>query len=149
MWVIRKNYVEFNKRKVYQELNRQAHAYGVEMPIVISYGKEGMKVEDDSPEGRALQKYLDRDKNLNNLMQQTSKLSQFYEWGQIKQQAAEYQDRQAEKRDIIDFLKASRIDIMQENQYYLSKADLKLDSQGKAESLIQHYNEKFGMKNQT
>lgn len=141
-----KNYLEFNKRKIGQELNQQASAYGVKTPVKVSYSKDGIKVEDDTPQGKALQNYLDKDKKLNDLMQQTSKLSQFYEWGKVKEQAAEYKKAKVDEDKIVDYLKAARAEIMQDNQYQLSSGTLKLDSEGKAENLIKQYNKTFDFK---
>jgi len=141
-----KNYLEFNKRKINQELNHQAEAYGVKTPVNITYGEDGIKVQDESSEGQALQKYLDKDKKLNDLMQQTSKLSQFYEWGKVKEQAAEYKKAEVDEDKIVDYLTTSRADIMQDNQYKLSANDLTLSVEGKAETLIKKYNKTFDFK---
>ena len=67
-------------------------------------------VEGRSDNTKALQQYLDKGIQFSALVQQTAKLSQFVEWGQAKDVAAQYQAAQYQAEDmpeeqLVGFLK--------------------------------------------
>lgn len=140
------NYVDFNNRKIERELGKLAADYQVKTPLKLSFSDGKITVDDDSPQGKRLQNYLDKEGKLNKLMEQTSKLSQFHEWGKIKEQAGEYKKAKVKEDDIVEFLKNSRANIMSEDHYQLNGGKLKLDSHDRSVDLIKTYNKTFDYK---
>ena len=92
--------------------------------------------ESESDNAKALQKYFDKDNGLSVLVQQTAKLSQFVEWGQAKEQAAEYKSDDMPEAKLLDFLKDARLVVTQSNQFIMSDKGSAFYSQGHTQYLI-------------
>jgi hypothetical protein len=97
---------------------------------------EELFVEGESDNAKALQKYFDKDNGLRVLVQQTAKLSQFVEWGQAKEQAAEYKSNDMPEAKLLDFLKEARSLVTQSNQFIMSDKGSAIYSQGHTQYLI-------------
>lgn len=142
------NYVSFNMQKMGKELVDLAASYGVARPVEISMEEDKLTVLDDSPEGKKLQEYLDKDERLNSLVKQTSKLSQFYEWGKVREQATSYQNSEVNDEDLLSFLQEGRESIVHQNSLFISSTTTQFYSQQRAGALIEKYDEQFGFNTQ-
>lgn len=138
------NYVDFNMQKMEKEVLQLARGFGVSMPVEINIEDGQLQVLDDSDEGQKLQDYLDRDERLNKLVQQTGKLSQFYEWGLVREQASKYQESGVDDGELLEFLQEGRENIVHQNRLLIDSEGVQYLSQRQSQSLIEKYSEKFG-----
>jgi hypothetical protein len=124
------NYFQFNQQKLNREIAELTKSFdlGSEVKVTIQDGE--LVVEGDSKNAEALQQYLDKDTRLNTLVQQTAKLSQFVEWGQAKEQAAEYKSQDMPEAQLLDFLKDARLVVTHNNQLIMSDKGSAFTSQG-------------------
>lgn len=139
------NYFQFNRSRLSRELTELAGQFQSSLPVRISVEDQQLRVEDDSPEGQRLQQYLDRDTRLNELFRQTSRLSQFVEWGEARQQASRYQSDEVAQDSIVNFLQDARRVISENNSLSLSRTDITLASEGYSGRLIDDFEEAQGI----
>lgn len=138
------NYFEFNMNKLNSEITRLASSYNVSLPVEIALEDGQLKVLDDSDAGQALQNYLDKDQRLQSLVNQTSKLSEFYEWGSVREQGLKYQNADVNDESLLEYLQEGREQIIHQNSLIINRSGAGFHSQNQAEQLIEKYNEKFG-----
>lgn len=139
------NYINFNTQKLERELQGLAQSFGVALPVEIELAEGKLNVKDDSPEGSNLQTYFDKDERLSKLVEQTDKLSRFYEWGKVRERAAEYKNADVKDDDLIEFLKEGREKIVHQNSLFITNDGPQYLSQLQTSPLIKKYDEKFGM----
>ncbi|MFT5838004.1 MAG: hypothetical protein ACI9UT_000495 [Flavobacteriales bacterium] len=129
------NYFQFNQQKLDREITQLAKNFDLSSDIAVTLQDGKLVVDGDSNNVKALQEYLDKDIRLNSLVQQTGKLSQFVEWGEAKQQAAEYKSEDMPQEQIVDFLKDARLVVTQNNQFIMSEKSSGFYSQGHTQYL--------------
>ena len=130
------NYYQFNQQKLNKEVAQLAKNFDLESEITVTLQDGELVVEGDSDDAKALQQYLNKDTRLSALVQQTAKLSQFIEWGQAKEQAAEYKSEDMPEEQLLDFLKDARLVMTQGNKFYMSDKGSSFYSQGHTQFLI-------------
>lgn len=139
------NYLEFNRQKLASELNNLAAKFGItdDKSFTISKGK--LVVETDGNTlglDRAtlhLQQYLEKDANLTSLIEQTSRLSQFTEWGEATNFASSLKEENADEQTIQSFLKDARSSVMSDNTLIFNKSGFGFSSEGKTKALIEEF----------
>jgi len=124
------NYFQFNKQKLDKEVAQLAKNFDLGGEIELGLQAGSLVVNGDSDNSQALQQYLDRDTRLAKLIQQTGKLSQFVEWGQAKEQAAEYKANGMQEEQLVNFLKDARLVVTQDNQFIMSEKGSDFTSKG-------------------
>ena len=129
------NYFQFNQQKLDREITQLAKNFDLSSEIAVTLQDGKLVVDGDSNNAKALQQYLDKDIRLNTLVQQTGKLSQFVEWGEAKQQAAEYKSEDMPQEQLVDFLKDARLVVTQNNQLIMSEKGSGFYSQGHTQYL--------------
>ena len=135
------NYYQFNLQRLKQEVAQLAKKFDLESEIAITLHQTGLVVEGRSDNTKALQQYRDKDIQFSALVQQTAKLSQFVEWGQAKDVAAQYQAAQYQAEDmpeeqLVGFLKDARLIMSQVNQFIMSDLGSTFYSKGHTQQLI-------------
>lgn len=130
------NYYQFNQQKLDREVAQLAESFELGSEVRVRLQDGELVVEGGSDNTKALQQYLDKDKRLSTLVQQTAKLSQFVEWGQAKVQAAEYKSEDMPEAQLVDFLKDARLVVTQSNQFIMSDKGSAFYSQGYTQQLI-------------
>ena len=130
------NYYQFNLQRLKQEVAQLAKKFDLESEIVITLHQTGLVVEGRSDNTKALQQYLDKDIQFSALVQQTAKLSQFVEWGQAKDVAAQYQAEDMPEEQLVGFLKDARLIMSQVNQFIMSDLGSTFYSKGHTQQLI-------------
>ena len=138
------NYVDFNMQKLNREVGDLAQSFGLNLPTEISLEDGKLSVLDDSPAGQSFQDYLDKDSRLNSLAQQTGKLSQFYEWGLVREQAGSYQNSGVDDDNLLGFLQEGREKIVHQNRLLIDSDGVQYLSQGQSGQLAEKFNEQFG-----
>ena len=136
------NYFQFNQNKLDKELAQLTKNFSLGAGTHITLQDGMLVVADTSENGQALQHYLDKDKRLNNLIEQTGKLSQFVEWGQAKQQAAVYKSNDVTEEELVDFLKNARKVVTEDNHLILLEKGSGFSSQGHTQALVEQLSEK-------
>jgi hypothetical protein len=129
------NYFEFNQQKLDREITQLAKNFDLSSEITVTLQDGKLVVDGDPNNAKALQQYLDKDIRLNKLVQQTGKLSQFVEWGEAKQQAAQYKSDDMPEEQLVDFLKDARLVVTQNNQFIMSEKGSGFYSQGHTQYL--------------
>lgn len=137
------NYFEFNMNKLNSEITQLASTYQVGLPVEITMTEGQLTVQDSSDAGQALQNYLDKDQRVQNLVNQSSKLSEFFEWGTVREQGLQYQNADIADDALLDFLQAGREQIIHQNGLLITADGAAFRSQHQAEQLIAYYNDKF------
>jgi hypothetical protein len=130
------NYYQFNQQKLNREVAQLAKNFDLESEVTVTLQDGELVVEGDSDNAKALQHYLDKDTRLSALVQQTAKLSQFIEWGQAKEQAAEYTSEDMPEEQLLDFLKDARLVMTENNQFIMSDIGSTFYSKGHTQYLI-------------
>jgi hypothetical protein len=130
------NYYQFNQQKLNRDVAQLAGNFELGSAVTVKLEGEELLVEGESDNAKALQKYFDKDNGLSVLVQQTAKLSQFVEWGQAKEQAAEYKSDDMPEAKLLDFLKDARLVVTQSNQFIMSDKGSAFYSQGHTQYLI-------------
>jgi len=130
------NYYQFNQQKLNRDVAQLAGNFELGSAVTVKLEGEELFVEGESDNAKALQKYFDKDNGLSVLVQQTAKLSQFVEWGQAKEQAAEYKSDDMPEAKLLDFLKDARLVVTQSNQFIMSDKGSAFYSQGHTQYLI-------------
>ena len=138
------NYVNFNMNKLNVEITQLANDDKVNLPIEIALEANALQVIDNSDAGQALQNHLDKDQRLQSLVNQTSKLSEFYEWGKVREQGLNYQNANIDNDSLLEYLQEGRNQIIHQNSLTINSHGTTLHSENQAEQLIEKYNEKFG-----
>lgn len=138
------NYFDFNMNKLNSEITQLASSYNVSLPVEIALEEGQLKVLDNSDAGQALQNYLNNDQRLQGLVNQTSKLSEFYEWGSVREQGIKYQNADVNDESLLEYLQEGREQIIHQNSLFIDRSGAVFHSQNQAEQLIEKYNEKFG-----
>ncbi|MEP1383882.1 MAG: hypothetical protein ABJK64_08795 [Paraglaciecola sp.] len=135
------NYYQFNQQKLNREVAQLAESFdlGTEIGVTVTDGE--LVVEGDSDNAKALQQYLDKDTRLNALIQQTAKLSEFVEWGEAKNQAAEYKENGMSEESIVAFLQDARSVMNHDNKFVLADIGSTFYSRGYTQSLIDKISE--------
>ncbi|MEO9945651.1 hypothetical protein [Paraglaciecola sp.] len=135
------NYYQFNQQKLNREVAQLAESFdlGTEIGVTVTDGE--LVVEGDSDNAKALQQYLDKDTRLNALIQQTAKLSEFVEWGEAKNQAAEYKENGMSEESIVAFLQDARSVMNHDNKFFLADIGSTFYSRGYTQSLIDKISE--------
>ncbi len=132
------NYFMFNQQKLDREVAQLAEQYELPSPLAIRVGQDGLEVESEQGQSKALQHLLDKDQRLTKLVQQTAKLSQFVEWGEAKQQAAIDKEQGMSDEDIVNFLKQARTVVTDSNYLIIEKQASGFSSVGSTASLLQN-----------
>jgi hypothetical protein len=132
------NYFEFNQQKLDREITQLAKNFDLSSEITVTLQDGKLVVDGDPNNAKALQQYLDKDIRLNKLVQQTGKLSQFVEWGEAKQQAAQYKSDDMPEEQLVDFLKDARLVVTQNNQFIMSEKGSGFYSQGHTQYLTEN-----------
>ena len=83
-----------------------------------------------------LQQYLEKDSNLTSLIQQTSRLSQFKEWGDATSFASTLQEKGTDEATIQSFLKEARTSVTSDNTLIFNKNGFGFSTDGKTDALI-------------
>ena len=130
------NYYQFNQQKLNRDVAQLAGNFELGSAVTVKLEGEELFVEGESDNAKALQKYFDKDNGLSVLVQQTAKLSQFVEWGQAKEQAAEYKSDDMPEAKLLDFLKDARLVVTQSNQFIMSDKGSAFYSQDHTQYLI-------------
>ena len=130
------NYQQFNQQKLDREISQLAKNFDLSSEVTATLQENKLVLEGDNKNVKALQQYLDKDIRLNTLVQQTGKLSQFVEWGEAKQQAAEFKSEDMPEGQLLDFLKDARAVVTQNNQFIMSDKGSAFSSQGYTKFLI-------------
>lgn len=130
------NCYHFNQQKLNRDVAQLAGNFELGSAVTVKLEGEELFVEGESDNAKALQKYFDKDNGLRVLVQQTAKLSQFVEWGQAKEQAAEYKSNDMPEAKLLDFLKEARLLVTQSNQFIMSDKGSAIYSQGHTQYLI-------------
>ena len=130
------NYYQFNLQRLKQEVAQLAKKFDLESEIVITLHQTGLVVEGRSDNTKALQQYLDKGIQFSALVQQTAKLSQFVEWGQAKDVAAQYQAEDMPEEQLVGFLKDASLIMSQVNQFIMSDLGSTFYSKGHTQQLI-------------
>ncbi|WP_342806932.1 hypothetical protein [Alteromonas sp. M12] len=133
------NYFEFNQNRLNKEIEQLSAQYDGINSLKISVEDEKLTVIGDGPSAESLQRYLDRDSRLNDLVQQTSKLSQFVEWGKAKEQAAVYQQENMPEETLIDYLKEARDVVNNVNELTVTATGGDFASHGHTDILTKKY----------
>ncbi|WP_289028027.1 hypothetical protein [uncultured Paraglaciecola sp.] len=135
------NYYQFNQQKLNREVAQLAESFDLETEIVVKVTDDELVVEGDSDNIKALQQYLDKDSRLNALIQQTAKLSEFVEWGEAKNQAAEYKENGMSEESIVAFLQDARSVMNHDNKFVMADIGSTFYSRGYTQSLIDKISE--------
>jgi hypothetical protein len=133
------NYQQFNQQKLDREISQLAKNFDLSSEVTATLQENKLVLRGDGKNVKALQQYLDKDIRLNTLVQQTGKLSQFVEWGEAKQQAAEFKSEDMPEGQLLDFLKDARAVVTQNNQFIMSDKGSAFSSQGYTKFLIDKY----------
>ena len=133
------NYQQFNQQKLDREISQLAKSFDLSSEVTATLQENKLVLEGDNKNVKALQQYLDKDIRLNTLVQQTGKLSQFVEWGEAKQQAAQFKSEDMPEEQLLDFLKDARSVVTQNNQFIMSEKGSSFSSQGYTKFLIDKY----------
>lgn len=133
------NYQQFNQQKLDREISQLAKNFDLSSEVTATLQENKLVLEGDNKNVKALQQYLDKDIRLNTLVQQTGKLSQFVEWGEAKQQAAQFKSEDMPEEQLLDFLKDARSVVTQNNQFIMSEKGSSFSSQGYTKFLIDKY----------
>jgi hypothetical protein len=136
------NYHQFNQQKLDKEIAHLAKSFDLSSEAVVTLQDGKLVVEkgyNDDNHADALQQYFDKDTSLNSLVQQTGKLSQFVEWGEAKQQAAQYKSEDMPEEQLVGFLKEARSVVTQNNQFIMSDKGSAFSSQGHTKFLIDKF----------
>ena len=133
------NYQQFNQQKLDREISQLAKSFDLSSEVTATLQENKLVLEGDNKNVKALQQYLDKDIRLNTLVQQTGKLSQFVEWGEAKQQAAQFKSEDMPEEQLLDFLKDARSVVTQNNQFIMSEKGSAFSSQGYTKFLIDKY----------
>ena len=133
------NYQQFNQQKLDREISQLAKNFDLSSEVTATLQENKLVLEGDNKNVKALQQYLDKDIRLNTLVQQTGKLSQFVEWGEAKQQAAQFKSEDMPEEQLLDFLKDARSVVTQNNQFIMSEKGSSFSSQGNTKFLIDKY----------
>ncbi|MEP0357045.1 hypothetical protein [Paraglaciecola sp.] len=135
------NYYQFNQQKLDREVTQLATSFDLGSEVVVSLTDGELVVEGDSDNIEALQHYLDKDTRLNALIQQTAKLSEFVEWGEAKNQAAEYKENGMSEESIVAFLQDARSVMNHDNKFVLADIGSTFYSRGHTQSLVDNISE--------
>lgn len=130
------NYYQFNKSKLDREVAQLSESFDLKTKIDVALQDGILIVNGDSDNAKALQQYFDKDTRLTNLIQQTSKLSKFVEWGHARQQAAEFKANDMPEEQLVGFLKDARTVVTQNNQFSFSESGSAYASKGHTQYLI-------------
>jgi hypothetical protein len=133
------NYYQFNQQRLNREMTQLAKNFDLSPEVTVTLQENKLVLEGDSKNSKSLQQYLDKDIRLNTLVQQTGKLSQFVEWGEAKQQAAQFKSEDMPEEQLLDFLKDARSVVTQNNQFIMSEKGSAFSSQGYTKFLIDKY----------
>lgn len=132
------NYFSFNQNKLESALSSLQRNFDLEPPLEVTVEDGGLQVSEHEDQDR-IQRYLDRDESLNKLITQTSKLSQFVEWAQAKEQAATFKEEGMSESELVDFLKSARTVVTETNRLYVSNEASLFDSEDQTKGLIDKY----------
>ena len=130
------NYYQFNQQKLNREVAQLAKNFDLKSEIAVTLHDGKLLVEGDTDNAKALQQYLDKDTRLSALVQQTAKLSEFVEWGEAKNQAAQYKSEDMPEAQIVDFLQSARLVMTQSNQFLMSEIGSTFYSRGHTQQVI-------------
>lgn len=135
------NYFNFNLNKLESSLGTLQSSFNLTSPLEIKIEDGSLLVPEREDKGQ-IQNYLERDDGLNQLITQTSKLSQFVEWAQAKEQAAEFKNEGMPESELVDFLKNARTVVTQSNRILISQEASLFYSEGQTKGLIDKYTDK-------
>ncbi len=86
-----------------------------------------------------LQQYLDKDSNLTSLIQQTSRLSQFKEWGDATSFASTLKEEGTDDAAIQSFLKEARLSVTSDNVLAFNQNGFGFTSDGQTAALMEAF----------
>jgi hypothetical protein len=133
------NYQQFNQQELDREISQLAKNFDLSPEVTATLQENKLVLRGDGNNVKALQQYFDKDIRLNTLVQQTGKLSQFVEWGEAKQQAAQFKSEDMPEGQLLNFLKDARSVVTQNNQFIMSEKGSAFSSQGYTKFLIDKY----------
>ncbi|WP_102795093.1 hypothetical protein [Bowmanella denitrificans] len=145
------NMISFHMKPVAEQLQDLAKRFDVNQSVEIKLqdGKwqvEGADAEDAEPGLKRLQQYLDADQGLQKRMDQLNRLSEFYEWGNTREYAAQLKEAKVSQEDVVAFLKTSRTHIMGLDSFSVSSAEVSINSRGEALKLLEAAQKSLGVK---
>jgi len=132
------NYLDFNRQKLASELSDLAAKLGISDDTKLTVSKGELVIESSQGEQELdkttlrLQQYT----NLTSLIQQTSRLSQFKEWGDATSFASTLQEKGTDEATIQSFLKEARTSVTSDNTLIFNKNGFGFSSDGKTDALI-------------
>lgn len=132
------NYFSFNQNKLESAIGSLQRNFDLDPPLEVTVEDGALQVSDHQEQDR-IQRYLDRDESLNKLITQTSKLSQFVEWAQAKEQAATFKEEGMSEAQLIEFLKEARTVVTDPNRFIISNEATLFASQEQTQGLIDKY----------
>ncbi|MEC7634530.1 MAG: hypothetical protein VYA33_13895, partial [Pseudomonadota bacterium] len=133
---------DFNRQKLASELRDLAAKLGISDDTKLTVSKGELVIESSQGEQELdkttlrLQQYLEKDTNLTSLIQQTSRLSQFKEWGDATSFASTLQEKGTDEATIQSFLKEARTSVTSDNTLIFNKNGFGFSSDGKTDALI-------------
>ena len=136
------NYLDFNRQKLASELSDLAAKLGISDDTKLTVSKGELVIESSQGEQELdkttlrLQQYLEKDSNLTSLIQQTSRLSQFNEWGDATSFASTLQEKGTDEATIQSFLKEARTSVTSDNTLIFNKNGFGFSADGKTDALI-------------
>ena len=139
------NYLDFNRQKLATALSDLAAKLGIsdDTPLTISNGKLQIDNSDGNKEldktTLRLQQYLEKDSNLTSLIQQTSRLSQFKEWGDATSFASTLKEEGTDDAAIQSFLKEARLSVTSDNVLAFNQNGFGFTSDGQTAALIEAF----------
>lgn len=138
------NYLAFNLKKLDNEVNSLRRTFGLEQDLAIKIEGNSLQIDLTNQEetDQHLQRYLEKNDQLSNLITQTSKLSKFVEWSEAKTQAAEFKEKGMEESKLIEFLKDARKVVTEPDHLLIERNATYFDSQNYAKFVIDKYTEK-------
>lgn len=144
------NMIAFYMKPVAGQLQDLAERFGIKEQTQIKHidghwQVEGAEADDAAPELQRLQQYLDADQGLQKRMDQLNRLSEFYEWGLTRDNAAQLKEAKVADDDVVAYLKQGRSHLMGMDSFTLSTSELQLNSRGEAQHLYDAAKKLFGI----
>lgn len=129
------NYLDFNRQKLAAEFKDIAAKFSITSDTTINIENGELFVEGDSNE--KLQRYLEKNTRLSNLINQTSKLSALNEWAHATEYASQLKQDETSDNEIQAFLQSARKVVNIDNFVSFNAQGFGFASDGRTSSIIE------------
>lgn len=129
------NYLDFNRQKLAAEFRDIAEKFSITSNTTINIENGELTVEGEGND--KLQRYLERNLHLSNLINQTAKLSTLNEWAQATEYASQLKQDETSDNDIQAFLQSARKVVNTDNFVSFNAQGFGFASDGRTSSIIE------------